>query len=101
MRSLQEIAGPGWVQVRGVETIDGDEFSRPLVPEELIDELLKTNGVDSAVGNIQGFPRLSFNGELIDPGRAPTLAFNSTPGSELTAFITMEGVQPRTGRSNA
>jgi len=95
----QEIAGPGWVQVRGVETIDGDEFSRPLVPEELIDELLKINGVDSAVGNIQGFPRLSFNGELIDSGRAPTLAFNSTPGSELTAFITMEGADPGPGEA--
>ncbi len=95
----QEIAGPGWVQVRGIETIDGDEFSRPLVPEELIDELLKTNGVDSAVGNIQGFPRLSFNGELIDPGRAPTLAFNSTLGSELTAFITIEGAEPGPGEA--
>ncbi|HAN08655.1 MAG TPA: hypothetical protein DCP89_09155, partial [Acidimicrobiaceae bacterium] len=95
----QEIAGPGWVQVRGIETIDGDEFSRPLVPEELINELLKTDGVDSAVGNIQGFPRLSFNGELIDSGRAPTLAFNSTPGSELTAFITLEGVEPGPGEA--
>ena len=40
-----EIAGPDWIQVRGVETIEDDAFSRPTVPQSVVDQsdLLKVS----------------------------------------------------------
>ena len=34
-----EIAGPDWLQVRGVETIEGDPFSRPTVTQSVVDQI--------------------------------------------------------------
>ncbi len=95
-----EIAGPNWLQVRGVETIDGDPFSRPTVPQSIVDQLQMAPGVAAAEGVIQGFPRVSFGETLIDPpGGAPTLAFNFDDGNELTAFETLDGRAPREGEA--
>ncbi len=95
-----EIAGPNWLQVRGVETIDGDPFSRPTVPQAIVDQLRLTPGVGAAEGVIQGFPRVSFGETLIDPpGGAPTLAFNFDEGDELTSFETLDGRAPREGEA--
>lgn len=95
-----EIAGPNWLQVRGVETIDGDPFSRPTVPQSIVDQLQLTPGVAGAEGVIQGFPRVSFGETLIDPpGATPTLAFNFDEGDELTRFQTLEGRAPREGEA--
>ena len=72
-----EIAGPDWIQVRGVETIQGDPFSRPVVTQQIVEQIGSSEGVYGAEGVIQGFPRISFEETLIKPlGGAPTLAFN-------------------------
>ena len=69
-----EIAGPDWLQVRGVETIEDDPFSRPTVPQAVVDQIRSTEGVYGADGVIQGFPRISVDENLIKPlGGAPTL----------------------------
>ena len=96
-----EIAGPDWLQVRGVETIEEDPFSRPTVPQSVVDQIGSTEGVYGANGVIQGFPRISFGEELIKPlGGAPTLAFNfSEETSELSSFEAVEGSAPGDGEA--
>ena len=94
-----EIAGPDWLQVRGVETIEGDPFSRPTVPQSVVDQLNSTEDVYGALGVIQGFPRISIDDTLIKPlGGAPTLAFNfEEETEELSGFQTVDGRAPDTG----
>ena len=96
-----EIAGPDWLQVRGVETIEGDPFSRPKVTQSVIDQINSTEDVYGAVGVIQGFPRISVDETLIKPlGGAPTLAFNfEQETQELSGFQTIEGRAPGTGEA--
>ena len=96
-----EIAGPDWLQVRGVETIEDDPFSRPTVPQAVVDQIRSTEGVYGADGVIQGFPRISFGEELIKPlGGAPTLAFNfSEENAELSSFEAVEGSAPGDGEA--
>ena len=96
-----EIAGPDWLQVRGVETIEGDPFSRPKVTQSVIDQINSTEDVYGAVGVIQGFPRISVDETLIKPlGGAPTLAFNfEQETQELSGFETIEGRAPGTGEA--
>ena len=91
-----EIAGPDWIQVRGVETIEDDAFSRPTVPQSVVDQIRSTEGVYGAEGVIQGFPRISVGDTLVKPlGGAPTLAFNfEQDAEELSAFQTVEGSAP-------
>jgi len=83
-----EIAGPNWLQVRGVETIEDDSFSRPPVTQSVVDQIRSTEGVYDAEGVIQGFPRISVGDELVKPlGGAPTLAFNfDQQRAELSGF---------------
>ena len=94
-----EIAGPDWLQVRGVETIEGDPFSRPTVPQSVVDQLNSTEDVYGALGVIQGFPRISVDDTLIKPlGGAPTLAFNfEEETEELSGFQTVDGRAPGNG----
>ena len=96
-----EIAGPDWLQVRGVETIEDDPFSRPTVPQAVVDQIRSTEGVYGADGVIQGFPRISVGENLIKPlGGAPTLAFNfSEEHSELSSFEAVEGSAPGDGEA--
>ena len=96
-----EIAGPNWLQVRGVESIEGDPFSRPKVTQSVVDQINSTENVYGAVGVIQGFPRISVGDTLIKPlGGAPTLAFNfEQETQELTGFQTMEGRAPGNGEA--
>ena len=96
-----EIAGPDWLQVRGVETIEEDPFSRPTVPQSVVDQIGSTEGVYGANGVIQGFPRISVGETLIKPlGGAPTLAFNfSEETSELSSFEAVEGSAPGNGEA--
>ena len=96
-----EIAGPDWIQVRGVETIQGDPFSRPVVTQEIVEQIGSSEGVYGAEGVIQGFPRISFEEKLIKPlGGAPTLAFNfDEERAELTGFETIEGKAPSNGEA--
>jgi len=96
-----EIAGPDWLQVRGVETIEGDPFSRPKVTQSVIDQINSTEDVYGAVGVIQGFPRISVGETLIKPlGGAPTLAFNfEQETQELSGFQTIEGRAPGIGEA--
>ena len=96
-----EIAGPDWLQVRGVETIEDDPFSRPTVTQSVVDQIRSTEGVYGAEGVIQGFPRVSVGDELVKPlGGAPTLAFNfEQETSELSAFETLEGSAPGSGEA--
>ena len=91
-----EIAGPDWLQVRGVETIEDDPFSRPTVTQSVVDQIRSTEGVYGAEGVIQGFPRISVGDELVKPlGGAPTLAFNfEQESAELSGFETLEGSAP-------
>ena len=91
-----EIAGPDWLQVRGVETIEDDPFSRPTVTQSVVDQIRSTEGVYGAEGVIQGFPRISVGDELVKPlGGAPTLAFNfEQETAELSGFETLEGSAP-------
>ena len=91
-----EIAGPNWLQVRGVETIEDDSFSRPPVTQSVVDQIRSTEGVYDAEGVIQGFPRISVGDELVKPlGGAPTLAFNfDQQRAELSGFETLEGSAP-------
>ncbi|MEE3256483.1 MAG: FtsX-like permease family protein, partial [Actinomycetota bacterium] len=91
-----EIAGPDWLQVRGVETIEGDPFSRPTVTQSVVDQINSTEDVYGALGVIQGFPRISVGETLIKPlGGAPTLAFNfEEETEELSGFQTIEGRAP-------
>ena len=91
-----EIAGPDWLQVRGVETIEDDPFSRPTVTQSVVDQIRSTEGVYGAEGVIQGFPRISVGDELVKPlGGAPTLAFNfEQESAELSGFATLEGSAP-------
>ena len=96
-----EIAGPNWLQVRGVESIEGDPFSRPKVTQSVVDQINSTENVYGAVGVIQGFPRISVGDTLIRPlGGAPTLAFNfEQETQELTGFQTIEGRAPGNGEA--
>ena len=96
-----EIAGPDWIQVRGVETIEDDAFSRPTVPQSVVDQIRSTEGVYGAEGVIQGFPRISVGDTLVKPlGGAPTLAFNfEQETAELSAFQTVEGSAPGDGEA--
>ena len=96
-----EIAGPDWLQVRGVETIEDDPFSRPTVPQAVVDQIRSTEGVYGADGVIQGFPRISVGENLIKPlGGAPTLAFNfSEEHAELSSFEAVEGSAPGDGEA--
>ena len=48
-----EIAGPDWIQVRGVETIQGDPFSRPVVTQQIVEQIGSSEGVYGAEGVIQ------------------------------------------------
>ena len=91
-----EIAGPDWLQVRGVETIEDDPFSRPTVTQSVVDQIRSVEGVYGAEGVIQGFPRISVGDELVKPlGGAPTLAFNfEQETAELSGFETLEGSAP-------
>jgi len=94
-----EIAGPDWLQVRGVETVEGDPFSRPTVTQSVVDQINSTEDVYGALGVIQGFPRISVGETLIKPlGGAPTLAFNfEEETEELSGFQTIEGRAPGNG----
>lgn len=96
-----EIAGPNWLQVRGVESIEGDPFSRPKVTQSVVDQISASEEVYGAVGVIQGFPRISVGDTLIKPlGGAPTLAFNFEQESqELSGFQTVEGRAPGSGEA--
>ncbi|MFT5531191.1 MAG: putative ABC transport system permease protein, partial [Candidatus Poriferisodalaceae bacterium] len=90
-----EIAGPISVQVRGTEAFEGDINSRNRVPEELLGLVRAQPGVAEANGFIQGFPRVSVGEDfqdLIDPGQAPTLAFNYEDA--VTAFEIVDGQAP-------
>ena len=48
-----EIAGPDWLQVRGVEPIEDDPFRRPTVTQSVGDQIRSTEGVYGAEGVIQ------------------------------------------------
>ena len=93
----EEIAGPINVQVRGIEAFEGDETTRTRVPDSLITDIEAVDGVARADGFIQGFPRVSVGDELVDPGQAPTLAFNYTGGDEASSFTLLRGEAPGTG----
>ena len=96
-----EIAGPDWLQVRGVETIEDDAFSRPVVTQTVVDQIRSTKGVYGAQGVITGFPRISVGETLVKPtaGR-PTLAFNfEQETAELSGFQTVEGTAPGDGEA--
>ena len=43
-----EIAGPDWIQVRGVETIKVDPFSRPVVTQQIVEQIGSSEGVYGA-----------------------------------------------------
>ena len=98
-RVADDIAGPISVQIRGIETFEGELNSRSRVPETLLEEIRRHPDVAAANGFLQGTPSLSvgedFATQIGAPG--PILAFNYEPS--VTPFEIVAGARPGSGEA--
>lgn len=94
-----DIAGPISVQVRGIETFEGELNSRSRVPEALLEEIRRHPDVAAANGFLQGTPSLSVGEDFATQIRArgPVLGFNYEPS--VTSFEIVAGARPGSGEA--
>ena len=90
----QEVVSNVSTQVRGVAAFEGDDDTRPPVPEELLEVVRAVEGVGYAQGAITGFPRISFNGELLTTLGGPTLGFNYSSDDLTSPIKQIPGSRP-------
>ncbi len=93
----QEVVSNVNVQVRGVAAFADDNSTRPLVPEELAETVSAVDGVAYAQGSVVGFPRVSYEGELLTTSGGPTLGYNYDPNDPTSAVTLVPGSRAPAG----
>ncbi len=87
----EEVVSNVNVQVRGIAAFVDDDSTRPPVPEEVVEAISAVDGVAYAQGNVFGFPRVSYEGELLTTVGGPTLGYNYDPDNPISPVTLVPG----------
>jgi len=97
---FNEVTGNTDAQIRSTEKLhpqNPSDSDRKSIPDTLLEEVRKVNGVDVAAGYVQGYaPIVGKDGKLIG-GQAPTFGASASGLGTLSPFKIKEGRAPKDG----